>query len=101
MLTQVYYKKPKGKILRKLRKENINIKTTVWIGKNGLSEELIKQIRNQVNKNNIVKIRVLKNALGGIDRKEYIKEVAKELIKRGLYVIDIRGYTILVAKSLE
>ena len=101
MLTQVYHKKPKGRILRKLRRKNINTKTTVWIGKSRLSEELIKQIKNQVSKNNIVKIRILKNALGDIDRREYAKEVAKELIKRGLYVVDIRGYTLLVARALE
>ncbi len=99
-LTYVYDKKPSGKILRKLRAEYYDEDVTVWVGKKGLTESIINEIKKQLENRKVVKIRVLKNALIGKSRKEGMIEIAKKLIEKGLYVVDIRGYTILVSKKL-
>ncbi len=99
-LTYVYDKKPRGKVLRKLRAEYYDTDVTVWIGKRGLTEKVIEEIKRQLENKKVIKIRVLKNAIVGKSRKEGLIEIAKKLVEKGLYVIDIRGYTILVSEKL-
>jgi len=103
MITQIYSdKKPKGKVLTELRKKYHDIPVTVWIGKEGLTENVIKEIEKQLEQKEVIKVRILKNLLRKENktRKEIMIEICKKLLEKGIKVIDIRGYTILLTKKL-
>ncbi len=74
------------------KKEANKLSASVHIGKQGLSEEVLREIKNQVEKRKVVKIRINRN-LGG---KEKAKEIAKELEKAGVKVAEVRGRTVVV-----
>jgi len=52
------------------------LKPSVWIGKKGLAETQIKEIKAQLDKKNLIKIKVLKNALGNQKIKEMSAQIA-------------------------
>ena len=72
-------------------------KAKVIIGKNGLSPGTLKLVQDLAKKNNLVKIKILKTALS----EEYSKEdLVKELtVKTNLHLIEIRGYSAIVAMN--
>ncbi|HLD18693.1 MAG TPA: YhbY family RNA-binding protein [Candidatus Nanoarchaeia archaeon] len=52
------------------------LKPSVWIGKRGLADTQIKEIKAQLDKKNLIKIKVLKNALGNQKIKEMSAQIA-------------------------
>ncbi len=72
----------------------MDIDATIRVGKNGLTPELIDEIRTQLKMRKIVKIKFLKNT----DR-ENMKEMATKLAKEvNARVVDVRGFTITLEK---
>lgn len=69
-------------------------KATVTIGKNLLSEQIIKQILDLIKKKEILKIRVMKS-IG--DQKELI--IIEILQKTKLNLLDIRGNSFIVSRK--
>ena len=67
-------KKPKLKI----RKDFSIKKPTIWLGKNGITEEFIGQLLKQFEKNEVVKIKILKSFL----KIHNTFEISKKLIKQ-------------------
>lgn len=66
-------------------------KNDLNIGKNGITPGLVLQVKDIAKKKGTVKIRVLKNALGG---ERGAKEIAEELaLKTGKRISDSRGNT--------
>ena len=66
---------------------------TIRIGKNGLSEGLLNEIKRQLKEHEVVKIRIgIKNE----DRREIAKKVA-ELVNAKL--VEVRGYTFILMKN--
>lgn len=57
------------------------LKPTVWIGKNGIDEKLIDEIKKQLKTRKLVKIKILKGAIDecNVDRKAVPKEIAKKV----------------------
>jgi RNA-binding protein len=84
--------KMKRRIKRELSSEN----PTIWIGKNGATEQVIDEICRQLEKKEMVKIRVLKSAL----KKREAKVVASNITQQTqANLIDVRGHTIILYKS--
>ena len=77
-----------------LFKEIAEKKATVTIGKNLLSENIIKQILNLIKKKEILKIRVMKSI---VDHKEQI--ITEILQKTKLNLLDIRGNSFILSKK--
>ncbi|NPA86232.1 MAG: YhbY family RNA-binding protein [bacterium] len=83
----------KGKERRQLRAKYHTLEVTVWIGKKGLSQELLKHIDQELRRKEIIKVRVLRSFL----RRTEIEEVAEKLNKLlGVEVVDVRGHTLLL-----
>ena len=75
--------------------EVIHSRADINIGKNGLSENVINEIKRRLKEKKIVKIRVLKSAreILGIDRREIARLVAE---KTGSELVEIRGFTFIL-----
>jgi RNA-binding protein YhbY len=73
--------------------------TDCLIGKQGINEGLILHVKSLLKKHKIIKIKILKSALGN----ETLQEIIKQLSKRtDSHVLDIRGKKfILSRKPLE
>ena len=76
---------------KELRGMGVGLKPTIHIGKDGLTENVVTELKNQIKINKVVKVKVLAASL---DRK---REIAEELASRsGTKLVEIRGSTILV-----
>jgi RNA-binding protein len=77
--------------MRELKGEGMDLKPTVHVGKGGLTDSLVEEVKNQVKKNKLVKVRVLASS------SQEKKELAEELATRtGVMLIEVRGSTILL-----
>lgn len=70
------------------------IDPTVHVGKEGLTEGIVQEVKAQLKRSKIIKIRVLPAADQNKD------EVAEELAARaGARVVETRGFTILLCEA--
>lgn len=81
----------KRRIQRRLREE----RPTIWIGKNGASEESLKEIEKQLEKKKMVKIKILKSALEGDEAKEIASRIAEQTEAS---LVEVRGHTFMLYK---
>ena len=77
---------------KEIVKKGSEIKPTVHIGKEGLTESVIEEVRTQIKNRGIVKVRVLPAA--GMDKDRVGMELA---IETGSRLIETRGFTILLS----
>jgi len=76
----------------RIRKEFSTEKPTVWIGKNGITEEFIGELLNQFEKNEVVKVKILKSLL----KTHSAFEIAEKLIKQtDSILIEVRGHSFI------
>jgi RNA-binding protein len=81
----------KRRIKRRLSEES----PTIWIGKSGVSEQLLKEIEKQLDKNKMVKIKILKNALGETEAKHIALTTAEQTEAS---LVEVRGHTFMLYK---
>jgi RNA-binding protein len=85
----------RGNVRRRL-KERMLGRVDVNIGKQGLTESVLKEIDRRLSSDEMVKVRILKSALAveGIDdRKKFADILAQKL---GASTIEVRGYTVVL-----
>jgi RNA-binding protein len=75
-----------------MNKEEIhNLKPALRVGKNGLTENTIKEIKNHLKKKRLIKVKILPSFIEGKNKKELANEIAKKtdstLIKQVGFVI--------------
>lgn len=81
-------------IREKLLRRKINtMKPTVLIGKNGFTEEILSEIKNQLETKNLIKIKFLPGVIDRDSRLDIIKKIQSET---GAIVKDIRGNTFML-----
>lgn len=81
----------KRRIKRRLGEE----RPTLWIGKNGASEESLKEIEKQLEKKKMVKIKILKSALEEDEAKEIASRIAEQTEAS---LVEVRGHTFMLYK---
>ncbi len=96
MNTQDNKSRMKGKIKRQIRAVAHIIQPTVQIGKSGLTASLIKEIKHQLNKNKIVKIKLLKSFFGEKDKKQEANKIAEFT---NSHLIEVKGNTVVLKKK--
>ncbi|MDQ1280921.1 MAG: RNA-binding protein [Thermoproteota archaeon] len=80
----------------RIKREMAVEKPTLWIGKNGITDEVIREVSNQLKKNQMVKIRMLKSA---VKQDDEINSLVRELVdKTDTTRIDIRGRNFILYK---
>ena len=75
---------------RRIKRELTAEKPTIWIGRHGVSHDLLTEINRQLERAETVKIKVLKTAMGGNDAGAVADQTA-QLTK--LSLVEVRGHT--------
>jgi RNA-binding protein len=79
--------------LYKLKAEASGIKPILNIGKNGITDAVVEEIKKQVKAYRLVKIKMLKTTPEGED----VKEAAQKLAEvTGTTLIEVRGSTVVL-----
>ncbi len=73
-------------------------KPTIWIGKGGVSQEILVEIEKQLQKKEVIKIRTLKSAITDLSTNEIAVSTAE---KTGSKLIKVVGHTFLLYKPHE
>jgi RNA-binding protein len=86
------------KRLRRLQSRSRRLDATIWIGKDGLSQELLIQVTNQLKAHELVKLKVHKSALTDIETSQLADKVAQST---GSALIEVMGHTFTLYKRRE
>lgn len=80
-------------IKRRIKHELSNEKPTVWVGKEGLSTQMISEIDRQLDIREMVKIRILETALKEQKTKTIASKVAEQT---NAVLVEVRGHTFML-----
>jgi RNA-binding protein len=79
------------------RKREMNAeKPTVWIGKEGVAPGIVDEISRQLEKKEVVKVKILKSAIKKEEAEKIGVKIAQETESS---LIDVRGHMLLLYKS--
>jgi RNA-binding protein len=81
---------------RRIRHELSAEKPTVWIGKSGGSGEVLDEIDSQLERAEMVKVKILKTALAADNAKNIANKIAKQTASS---LVEVRGHTFLLYKK--
>jgi RNA-binding protein YhbY len=70
---------------------------TIWIGKEGLTSQLAAEVEKQLQKNKMVKIRILPAALTGDNTAQSIATKAAEQTESAL--VEVRGHVFILFRK--
>jgi len=87
-----------SKMKARIRREMTDEEPTIWIGKNGVTDQSLKELLKQLDKNEIIKVKILKSALKDEDAKNIIQKIVQ---KTGSTRIDQRGHVLILYKPRE
>ncbi len=74
--------------IQKLKAQASEIDATIWVGKNGLTDSVVRELKDQLKSKRLVKVKILKNALEEIPRNRIARELEEH---SGAKLLDIRG----------
>jgi RNA-binding protein len=83
------------KIKRRIKRELSAEKPTVWVGKEGATQQIVNEISKQLDKREIVKAKILKSALKDEEAKSVASKIAQQTDSS---LIEVRGHTFLLYK---
>lgn len=83
------------KQLKELKKLSSDLEPAINIGKSGITESLIEELKKQLKLKKLVKVRILRNAEESADMDEAGASLAESTDS---YLIDIRGRTVTLYK---
>jgi len=76
--------------------QNIHeLKPAIRIGKNGVTENIINDVKILVKKKKIVKIKVLRSALNSVTMKGIADKIVEET---NLKIVQIRGHNVVISR---
>ena len=80
---------------RYVKRQLTNAQPTILIGKNGTTPELIKEIEKQLQKETMVKVKLLKTALAEGETKQIATRIAQQIEAT---IVEVRGHTFMMYK---
>ncbi|GIU69553.1 MAG: RNA-binding protein [Candidatus Woesearchaeota archaeon] len=84
-----------NKEIKKIKSQAKTIKASILIGKNGITDEIIKNIKNYLKNNEVIKIKFLKTYIEGKNKKEVALQLASKCDAK---LIDLTGFTVVLKK---
>jgi len=81
---------------KKLKEKAKTLEPVIRIGKNGLTENTIKEIKKQLNKKKLIKVKLLRAFVKGKDKKLIANKIAEETNSK---LIDMVGFVIVLYKD--
>lgn len=82
-----------SKMKRHVRHELKEEGPTIWIGKEGLTPSVAKQVEDQLQRTKMVKIRILKSALMTESAKAIANRAAEQV---GAALVEVRGHVFII-----
>lgn len=82
-----------ARMKRRIKHELTNEKPTIWIGKEGTTVQIVKEIDRQLEIREMVKIRILKTALKDEEAENLSLKVAEQT---GAILVEVRGHTFML-----
>jgi RNA-binding protein len=73
-------------------------KPTICIGKNGISEGILKEITKQLDKNKMVKVKILRAALQNDEAKQIALDIASRTCST---LVEVKGHTLMLYKRKQ
>ena len=84
------------RILRRLKRDLSPEKPTLWIGKNGVTPDLIEEVQRQLENKEVVKVRLQRTMLQSTEK------IAHALAtETGGEIVDVRGRSFILYKPLR
>lgn len=83
--------------IKQLREKAKLLEPTVRIGKNGLTDSAVEEIRKQVKKRGIVKVKMLRSFVEGKKKKEVALKVAEQAESE---LIDSVGFVFVLKRKI-
>lgn len=80
---------------RHIKRELGDEKPTIWVGKSGISNALLKEVEKQLDKRKMVKIRILQSAIGEYNAKQIASQIATQ---SQALLVEVRGHTFMLYK---
>ena len=74
--------------IHKLKAKSTEIDATIWIGKNGLTDSVVRELKDQLKSKRFVKVKILKNAVEGIPRNRIARELQEH---SGAKLLEVKG----------
>jgi len=84
-----------ARMKRRIKRRLSDEKPIIQIGKNGVSQKLLKEIEKQLDKKEMVKIKILQSALDEEGAKEIASKIAEETVSS---LVEVRGHTFMLYK---
>ena len=84
------------KMLKDLRRESKILAPSIIIGKNGLTDNVIKNIKNDLSKERLVKIKILKTYIDSEGKEKIFDDIASQT---GAKVVHTLGFTITLTRK--
>ena len=81
------------KMKRHVRHELKEEGPTIWVGKEGLTPQLLVQVESQIQRTKMVKIRILKSALSTENAKVVAARTAEQV---GAALVEVRGHVFII-----
>jgi RNA-binding protein len=78
---------------RYVKRQLTSIQPSIWIGKNGATPQLLKEIDKQLEKTTMVKIKILKPALAKDETKQIAQKTAEQTQAT---LVETRGHTFIM-----
>ena len=82
--------------MKAIKEKAKSLQPTVQIGKSGLTDAIIKEIKKQLSRKRLIKIKFLRSALEAKDKKQLAKEVTK---KTNAELVDQVGFVVVLKKK--
>ena len=86
------------KKMRRRQSRSRKTDATIWIGKEGTSQELLKHVTNQLKAREMLKVKVQKSALAETEMATLAKKVASST---GSTLVEMMGHTFTLYKRRE
>lgn len=81
--------------IKDMRRESKTMTPNILIGKNGLSDQVLKNIKTELSKHKLVKLKILKSLISETDKNAIFAEIEE---KSGAKVVQKIGFTITLTK---
>lgn len=85
-------------LMKRLRAKSRATEPTIWIGKEGPSQELVQQVTNQLRARELVKLKLQKSVLTKSKTVDIAEEIARSTDSS---LVDVMGHTFTLYKKHE
>lgn len=82
--------------IKEMKSKVMALEPLVRIGKSGLTDSVIGEIKKQLDQKKLIKIKLLKSFVGGKDRKAVVKEIVE---RTGSQLVHNVGFIVVISKK--